>query len=190
MSDAAQKLRAFLALEIPGTLREVLGEEQQRLRRELPPARWVRPAGQHLTIRFLGDTPRTVLEAVADDLAPVLGRLPGVQVELCGSGFFPSPRRPRVAWVGGRADGVQAVADAVEEVVGRHGFAADRRPWRLHLTQARLRNPWPPAAVERFLQWGSELVLPPFRCGRVVLFSSRLTPDGAVYTPLMELPLQ
>ena len=65
----------------------------------------------------------------------------------------------------------------------------ERRPWRLHLTQARLRRPWPPEAVERFLRWGREVDLPTFRRRRVVLFSSLLTPQGAVYTPLEELAL-
>ncbi len=190
MSGPPRTLRAFLALEIPEEVRDALAAQQQRLRRELPPARWVRPDKQHLTIRFLGDATEDVLGALAAELAPALAELPGVEVELGGSGFFPTPKRPRVAWIGGRANGVEEVVDAVERAVVGHGFAAERKPWRLHLTQARLRSAWPRQAVDRFLQWGRELALPRFSRRRVVLYSSTLTPSGAVYTPLVELPLR
>ena len=185
----ADSVRAFLALEIPEQTKLELAERREPLRSELPRARWVRPAGQHLTLKFLGEAPRTELDPLAAELAPRLSGLGPVTVELSGSGFFPSPRRPRVGWIGGRADGVEPVVAAIEEVAEVHGFARERRSWTLHLTQARLDTPWSENAVRRFLDWGEGLALDPFVVDKVVLFSSRLERGGAVYTPLERMPL-
>ena len=185
----AEPVRAFLALEIAPGVKAALAAGREALRAELPRARWVRPESQHLTLKFLGETPSAVLQALAADLAPRVAGLRPVSVRLHGSGFFPSPARPRVAWLGGTAGDAAPLVEIVEEVADAHGFPRERRPWSLHVTQARLDRPWPQAAVERFLAWGDGLQLEPFTCAEVVLFSSRLERGGAVYTPLDRMPL-
>ena len=185
----ADEVRAFFALEIPEPVRAEVGASREPLRAELPRARWVRMDGQHLTLKFLGDVAPAALSTLATDLGPRLAGLGAVTVRLAGCGFFPSPSRCRVAWLGGIADGVEPVVAAIEEVAAGHGFDRERRPWSLHVTQARLDRPWPPAAVERFLAWGEALRPEPFVCSEVVLFSSRLQPGGAVYTPVERMPL-
>jgi len=185
----SDSVRAFVALEMPDAIRDAIRREQRWLKAELPRARWTRPEGQHLTLRFLGDSRRVDLDELADSLAGAVASLPAVEVTLGGAGFFPSTRRPRVAWVGGSAAGGAEVARAVESASVAAGFAAERRPWSLHLTQARLNRPWPRAAVERFLEWGRGFAPEPFTCSEVVLFASDLRPGGAVYTALERFPL-
>lgn len=181
--------RAFLAFEIPADLREVLDRELRNVRGELPQASWVRPESLHLTLKFLGESDPKLLEALTEDLGERLTGLPAVRLHLRGTGFFPSRGRPRVAWIGGLAQGVTPVVSAVEEVSQRYGWKAEARPWSLHLTLARLKTPWPSSAVSRFTDWGEGIRLEPFRADRVVLFSSTMKPGGAVYTPLQILPL-
>lgn len=185
-----ESIRAFIALEIPDGVKTAIGRARDPLRAELPRARWVRVEAQHLTLKFLGEAPRSTLDALVADLAPTLVGLGGVRVALGGAGFFPSLNRPRVAWLGGMADGVDAVAGAVEEAAEVHGFPRERRPWSLHLTQARLNRPWPREAVDSFIAWGRNLDLEEFVAGEVALFSSRLEPGGAVYTALQWMPFQ
>lgn len=182
-------VRSFLALEIPENVKDELAASRELLRAELPRARWVRPEGQHLTLKFLGEVPREVLDRLVIDLAPALRQVRRVSVQLEGAGFFPSPRRPRVAWIGGQADGASQVAEVIEEVTSGHGFDRERRGFRVHLTQARLNRPWPPDAVDRFLDWGRALQVRSFVASEVVLFSSDLQPTGAVYTALERMPL-
>ena len=181
--------RAFLALEVRPVVKARLAAARENLRRELPRARWTRPEGWHLTLKFLGEVGAPVLDGLAAELAPRLHSLGPVTVRLGGAGFFPSPARPRVAWVGGAADGAESVVAEVERAAEAAGFPRERRPWSIHLTQARLKARWPPAAVDRFLEWGEELDLEPFDCREVVLFKSDLQPGGAVYTALERLPL-
>jgi 2'-5' RNA ligase len=189
MSSSGELVRSFLALEIPLAQRRMLGDEQQRLRSRLPPARWVRPEGLHLTVKFLGEVERERLLALAAELRPAVAGTGPVRVTFAGAGFFPNPRRPRVAWVGGSADPIGSLVEEVERVTSHHGVERERRPWSLHLTVARLRDPWRERDVQSFLTWGDGLTLEPFTCGEVVLFASSLEPGGAVYTALDRMPL-
>ncbi len=183
------EIRSFLALEMPAEVREAIAALQQALRRELPDARWVRPEGIHLTVKFLGERPRAEVLELAAELDPRLAGLGPVSVAVGGTGFFPSETRPRVAWVGGRADGAAAVVREVEEAAAVRGWNREARPWSPHLTLARLRRPWPRRAVERFLAAGRQLRLDPFRCDELVLFRSTLGPGGARYDVVSRMSL-
>lgn len=182
-------VRAFIAFEIPDDVRLQIAAACDELRSGLPTARWTRPQSWHLTLKFLGEAPTGVLGAFTASLEPAVKGLGIASARLQGSGFFPSPANPRVAWIGGDVVGAAAVVAAVEEAAAAAGFARDRRPWSLHLTLARLRSRWPRAAVDRFLKWGAELSLDSFDCAEIVLFQSSLEPGGAVYTPLQRISL-
>ena len=184
------RVRAFLALEVPKEVKLRLAKARDGVVSGVPAARWTRPEGWHLTLKFLGETEREVLNGLSGDLAPELRPLSAVKVELSGGGFFPSPGRPRVAWVGGTTEGSDPVVAAVEAAAHRAGFPNERRPWAIHLTMARLKNRWPREAVDRYLEWADALEPESFLCSEVVLFSSRLDPGGAVYTALERYPLE
>ena len=188
MSDGS--IRAFLALEIPEHIKAQLASAQGEMRHRLPRARWARPEGWHLTLKFLGEVERPVLTILASELTPRVRAIGTVPVKLEKSGFFPSSARPRVAWVGGTADGAEKLVEAVEAAAEIAGFPRERRPWSVHLTQARLKAQWPKAAVDRFLEWGDRLDLEAFTCRELVLFSSDLRPGGAVYTALERFSLE
>jgi 2'-5' RNA ligase len=187
MSDGA--IRAFLALEIPEGIKAQLASTQGELRHQLPRARWTRPEGWHLTLKFLGEVERQRLTALGSELALRVCHIGTVPVKLEKSGFFPSSARPRVAWVGGAAEGAEKLVAAVEEAAEFAGFQRERRRWSVHLTQARLKVQWPKATVDRFLDWGDQLDLEAFTCREIVLFSSDLQPGGAVYTALERFSL-
>lgn len=182
-------LRAFVAFELPPAAKDVIRREQDAIKGDLPKARWTRPEGQHLTLKFLGEIPRDRLDTLSVKIAEGVVGIGAVEVCLGGSGFFPGPNRPKVAWVGGEARGGREVAAAVENAAASVGYEPDRRPWSLHLTQARLDRPWSKRAVESYLDWGKRLVVEPFVCRKVILFQSELRPGGAVYTALERYPL-
>jgi len=183
-------VRAFLALEIPDGIRSGLEAAREEIRHEFPPARWTRPDGWHLTLKFLGEVDRAMLGNLVAALAPGLRGINEVTVDLNKTGFFPSSMRPRVAWIGGVANGAEEVVAVVEQTAETVGFPRKRRPWSVHLTQARLKSQWPKSAVDRYLEWGDKLKLEAFRCREVVLFESDLQPGGAVYTSLERFRLE
>lgn len=183
-------IRTFVAVDLPRDVRDLLSGLVTTGRREMPDARWVAPGNLHLTVKFLGETDLDRLAAVSVDIATGVAGLGPAHVKLCGGGYFPDRRRPRVAWIGGEAPDLESIAARVDGVARRHGFDRERRRWRPHLTVARIRRPWTDAAVERFLELAAATELPSFDCRELVLYESRLEPTGAVYTPRERFPLE
>ena len=70
MEREDERLRLFVAIDLPEDVRESLGRLQSDLRRhDLPGLRWTRPEGVHLTLKFLGETPASSLAAIEGALA-------------------------------------------------------------------------------------------------------------------------
>lgn len=182
-------MRLFIAVDLPEEVREVLRDGLGPLKRDQPPARWVRPEGMHITLKFLGEQPTDLADGLDRVLAGVLAAHSPVTVSLGGGGFFPHQRRPRVAWVGGQAPGLDAWASAVEDAAAGLGVEREARAFSLHLTLARLERPWGVQAVEHFLVQLGKWRFPEFVAREVVLFESDLRPSGAVYKPLRRWPV-
>jgi RNA 2',3'-cyclic 3'-phosphodiesterase len=177
-------MRAFVAVELPTEVREVVTRGLSELRRRIPTARWVRAESVHVTLRFLGEREPGLLDELADRVAVELTALAPVTVALGGGGFFPHARRPRVAWLGGSAAGLGDWAAAIERCAVALGVEPEERPFSLHLTLARLERPWGAGDMEAFTVLVRKWQLPEFTAREAVLFASELRPSGAVHTPL------
>jgi 2'-5' RNA ligase len=134
--------RLFIALPLPDLARDTVAELVTRARAteaEGARVRWVRLDGLHLTLRFLGPTPADRLGSLEDLVAEVAAISPPIEAVLGGAGAFPNPSRPRVLWldVVGGADGLAALATAVDDGLERRGWPRSDRPYRAHLTLAR-----------------------------------------------------
>jgi len=188
-TTATAQIRAFFALALPEELKQEIRSWLESIEQQVPRTRWIKADNFHLSLKFLGELSPQRLSRLVGDLGPRLVAHAPITIRLAGTGMFPTPTRPRVVWLGGSAEGAAELARTVEDVAQRHGYARERRAFTLHLTLARLRQPWPPEAVERFLHAGSSLRLAPFVCDCVTLYSSVLTPTGAVYEVLRRLTL-
>lgn len=172
--------RAFLALELDEAAHQRLLALVARLQRrhDLQGLRWARPQGLHVTLRFLGWTDADTLSRVEEDVAPVAAACGAAEVALGPLGTFPERGAPRVLWVGlGLPERMHALQRACEASARRHGFEAEERPFRAHLTLGR----WNDRARRPELP---EVDLGSARIDRLVLYRSELKPGGAVYTPL------
>ena len=177
-------MRLFIAVELPEEVKAVLAAGLGRLKRDQPPARWVRVEGMHLTLKFLGEQPEEILDGLDRGVGAALAPLASVRVSLGGGGFFPHDRRPRVAWVGGEAAGLALWASAVDRAAAALGVPEETRPFSPHLTLARLERPWGAQAVEHYLVQVGKWRFPEFEAREAVLFESDLGPAGARYTAL------
>jgi 2'-5' RNA ligase len=190
------RLRIFVAIPLPETLLERLTEVQYRLQGKVPPrsVRWVRPEGVHLTLKFLGDTPRDEISVVRDALSVVTRNAPTCTLTAEGLGCFPSPRRPRVLWVGvteptGR---LKVLYQAIEEAMTSLGYRPERHSFTPHLTLGRVRRGASREAKEQIADaiTGTRVgQLRVFTAEQVELIQSQLKPSGAEYTTLFSFPL-
>jgi RNA 2',3'-cyclic 3'-phosphodiesterase len=190
MSDE-KTLRAFLAIDPPEEILHAIGGIQGRLQRMIRgEVRWVRPEAIHLTLKFFGDIPES---AVVDIAAVVEKAVAGVApffLEIGGAGVFPDQRRPQVLWLGMNGDvprllGLQQV---LEGELGKVGFPAEERPFRPHLTLARIKSSRGLTGLERALEKGEGYAAGQFTASGIALLRSELTPQGAVYTKLKWFP--
>ncbi|OEU72972.1 MAG: 2'-5' RNA ligase [Desulfuromonadales bacterium C00003093] len=183
MTEPEQKrLRSFIAIPLPEPLRQELAVLSQQLSSRVPELKPANVENLHLTLNFLGDQTAQLLAKIGQSMLSI-GRSKRIfNVTLKGLGFFPHRRRPRVLWIGlePQRELIQLSRQLAKELE-LLGVQFDVRVSRPHLT------------IGRFKQQPKQLkLLSPFlshSCGtlnvdRIILFSSELTPRGAIHTPL------
>ena len=104
----------------------------------------------HFTLAFLGEQPETAVQAATAAGEAVRGS--AFAIHIAGAGAFPSLARPRVAWLGLREgkEPLCALAERLRTALTANGIAFDEKPFRPHLTVARLRHKGrlPPAMLD------------------------------------------
>jgi RNA 2',3'-cyclic 3'-phosphodiesterase len=181
-------LRAFIAIELPPDIRQALAREQARIRAASTDARWTRPAGIHLTLKFLGYISDQQEAQVKDGLRR-LGGFEAFTVRVQGFGFFPTAKRPRVFWAGLAAPpGLARLAAQIEGAMEHLGFPPEDRPFKPHLTLARFKTPRPQPKLEVIMAADGNLSLGAFEVSEFFLWESRLSPSGSEYRKIASFP--
>ncbi len=138
-----KKVRSFIAIPVPTEGIEALEQVVKHLDKEIGRyVRWVRPEGIHLTLKFMGDIPASMVERVLEALPPVAAGFSPFELAISGLGVFPNSRRPRVVWAG-LDGGLKILSElqlAVDEAVGKLGLPKEQRPFSPHLTLGRVRR--------------------------------------------------
>jgi 2'-5' RNA ligase len=161
-----------------------------RLEPALPHASWTRPQAWHLTLKFLGEIDENAAARFSAAIEDAAAAASEGDVASGGGVVLPPRGRPRVLGVGfapgAGFESLARLAAKAELAAVRIGVAPDGRPFHPHVTLARLRDPWPAAAVGAFRNEADRWVFPAWRVRSCVLYRSRLDPSGAVHTPLRE----
>jgi 2'-5' RNA ligase len=165
---------------------EALEAIQNKLKTRILRARWTRPEGIHLTLKFLGDVSEERIPAVQSVIDDVVRKHRSFSITLRGVGAFPRLAAPRVLWVGLEpSDELSRIHRKLEGALEEIGFAAETRAFRGHLTLARLKGDrWDESLRRYFLDCNEISEGLTFHADRLVLFRSDLKPGGAVYSPL------
>jgi 2'-5' RNA ligase len=153
--------------------------------------RWVHVDNLHLTVRFLGETPPDLTPDAALAVMDALEGLRPFDVVLAGAGSFPAARKPRALWLGiqrGAAE-LGALADALDPALEPLGWPRDDRPYRPHLTVARLDRSSISSsdAIADELRAAAADWRTSFRADRVVLYRSHLGGGPPRYESLVEV---
>ncbi len=174
-------MRAFIAIELPDSIRKALAQEQERFRAAAPDARWTRPEGIHLTLKFLGEI-SSDQEAQVKQALGRMERFEKFTIRAQGFGFFPSAKRPRVFWAGLDAPpNLARLAEQVESAMASIGFQREDRPFNPHLTLARFKVPRAQPRLEALLKVQGPSHFGTFDVSEIFLWESRLLPAGAEY---------
>ncbi|MGC8782457.1 MAG: RNA 2',3'-cyclic phosphodiesterase [Anaerolineae bacterium] len=190
-------LRTFIAIELDEPLRQALGHVQGKFKRQIAArdVRWVAIENLHLTLKFLGDTPRSRLPEVEAALRAACSAHAAFEIGFEGRGCFPNFRRPRVIWVAVRDRG-QALARLqadVEKHIAPLGWPTEERGFSPHLTLGRVARGVDRDTEEAIGQIVEKTVVEQIGVQRVTavsLMQSDLRPAGPIYTRLLHVPLQ
>ena len=183
-------MRLFIAATLPLDVAESLDHVVRKVRPQLGAASWVHPDAQHVTFAFVGEQPESAIATISSALAPRLALVAALEARLEGAGFFPSRSRPRVAWCSiTPRDPLMAIATVVRERLAVAGIPFDEKPFHPHLTLARLKVPWSLESVAAFESAIGAFDSPLFHIGHVLLYGSRLSPQGATHTVIASYAL-
>jgi 2'-5' RNA ligase len=189
-------LRTFIAIELDPALLKALGQVRETFEHQMPPSavRWVAPDGIHLTLKFLGDTPRSRLPGIEAALGRACAGWAPFEFVVEGRGCFPHCRRPRVIWVAVRDKGqnLARLQAAIEREVSPLGWPAEERGFSPHLTLGRVgrgTSSRDEAAVGQVVEASVVEQIGRQQVSGVSLIQSQLLPAGAVYSRLFEVQL-
>ena len=207
-------MRAFLALEIPGEIKEYLSVVSKKMSHVTPGVNWVKREGLHVTLKFFGEIDDVMVHKIEDALTGIGRQHEAVAAQLKEISAFPDLRRPRVIIVTFHegVDNVRAIFHDIEsrlavlethdsehhlDVVGATlplgGQAQAPEKVRVsgkaefipHITLGRVKG-----AVPLLKRGIRPLEEKRFVIDTVVLYQSTLTKTGAIYTPVKEIKLE
>ncbi len=180
--------RVFIAVDLADQLRENMVRIQRELMSSGIDMKPVEPENLHITLRFIGEISRELLEEVKKRLGAI--KYNKFTIHVRGVGAFPSIDRPRVIWVG-IEEGARDLMNLHELIMRFTGDIGERdeRGFVPHLTIARVkyvRNKEKYMEVVRKyenMDFGTQIV------DSIKLKRSVLTPRGPIYSDLMTIKL-
>jgi RNA 2',3'-cyclic 3'-phosphodiesterase len=181
-------VRVFVALDIPDAVREAIAAFVARVRPACLGARWVRVAGAHVTLKFIGEVAPEKIASIRSALSAVAAPA-SIEMNFHSVGFFPSEHRPRVFWAGIEADDAPSnLARAVDEALAPLGFPREQRAFAPHLTLARFDDARGLEKLHAAIAAAGSLEFGRAVAAEFHLYQSVLKPGGAEYTRLATFP--
>lgn len=176
-------VRAFVALELTGEIKDRLMGAQEKLRGCSARLTMVDPALIHITLKFLGEVAEKDLPHLYKTLQSVSFRPFPVTV---GVVTVNNPKRPHTVWCtvsdGGNGN---SLFRQVEEVLAPLGFARETRGFTPHATLARVKEPDP--SLFTILRSMEKTTYGDCIISGMKLKKSTLTPHGPLYEDLLEV---
>ena len=189
---AEKNIRAFLAIKPPEEILQTVLRLQEKLKNEVSGRiSWTRFGGQHLTLKFYGDICAEDVDSISQAVQNRLQSGWTLNLKVEKLGVFPDARKPRVLWCGttGDVEKLAALQKQLDADFALIGFPKENRPFRAHLTLARIKDPRDVSGVGNALTKHAMFSAGEFSVRELILFQSKLTPQGAIYTRLAAFPL-
>ncbi len=183
-------MRLFVAVDPGERLRRELDTRLDAWRLRLDLA-WVRPENLHATLLFLGEQPDGLRPRLETALRAVAARHTPFALRAAGVGGFPRLSSPRVLFLQMDSGGaLERLAADVRATVAPllAGGLPDDKPFRAHLTLARVKRPLAPAESRLLAgmdlgSWDEE------RVSELCLVRSELGRGGPRYSDLAVMAL-
>jgi 2'-5' RNA ligase len=183
--------RTFLALDLDEATLDRLEAARRELAVSGSLARWVGRENLHLTLTFLGDVPDEMLAQVCDLTAGAAGFVQPFEYGVRGLQAVPPAGPLRMIW----ADVLEPSLHLAElqanlaAAMAGLGLRQEERAFRPHITLARIKGGQGAQALRQGARQHAQTDFGTQYAEEVVVYGSRLTPQGPVYTPVSRAPL-
>jgi 2'-5' RNA ligase len=184
-------VRVFIAVNLPGFVKEKLSEIQSELKQWRMNVKWTRIENIHLTLKFLGDISRDKLEPISRVVETACSGFEPVKLMAKGVGVFPGVKRPRVLWTGvaGQTDKLGLLQGEIDHGLSSVGFQKEKRQFTGHLTLGRFKQSPHPEKILDIMNRFKDMETGPFLTDTVYIYQSDLKPSGPVYSELGAIKL-
>ena len=180
-------MRLFVGIALSPALTDaaarLIDELRHRVVRLAPESRltWVAPERLHITVRFIGEVDDAKAAAIASALQPPLAIAP-FDLAFAGGGAGVRSFGKVIAYLPAPSGPVLEVERDVTARLGDRGIPPESRPYRPHVTLARVRDTVG-LRIGALLEGVSETALGIERVEAITLYESRLSPKGPTYIP-------
>jgi 2'-5' RNA ligase len=191
-----EKIRSFIAIELPEDLKKALAELQREFRSAgNSPVKWVQVDNIHLTLKFLGDIDIDSTDKITAALEGAVNNITPFSIEASKLGVFPNLNRIQIIWVGlyGELEKLAQLQKRIEESLKPLGFPPENRPFSPHLTLGRVRDYARPDERQKL---GQLITAANFEgkytinVNNINLMRSQLTREGPIYSKLRIITLK
>ena len=185
-----EKIRTFIAINIPASIRKQIAEFQSALKRHDVRVSWTKPENIHITLKFLGDVEIMRIDEISNAVVTACQDVESFVLAIKGTGFFPNRRNPKVLWIGceGDVETLFSLYNQIEQQLFLAGFKKEKRKYSSHLTIGRVKSNFGIQSVVNEMETssfdGGE-----FEVKHVNVMKSVLNPNGAIYTVLSKVDL-
>ncbi len=179
-------MRCFIALTLSDDARDALGDVTAKMlyQDKSNAVRWVDQENFHVTLAFLGELNNDEVERLADELDNSLSSF-GAESVIAGLSPFPEAKPKLIAAMLSPSDGLVDLHQQAVSAIKMSQLNYDKRRFIPHITLGRIRH--------SRNQYSGSIPLAfnlPVEFDEVVLYESRLGPDGAQYEAVFRYPLE
>lgn len=192
MVDSLKDIRCFIGVSAPDSLATQLNKQAKEWRDQglYPDFKWTKKQDYHVTLHFIGETPHAQVHRLIDELTnskliqKITSAMAALKEEtsitLTG---FPTPEAAKfiVAELP-ETPALTHLREEISEVLKRLGIDVNTKPFRPHISLARLKPKHTPPSIGKLGQITSQ-----FKFDHYSLFKSMLTPEGSHYEVLASM---
>ena len=184
-------IRMFIALDLDESIRQRLTQAAREFPEGNSKIRWVPPENLHVTVKFLGNVAKARARNVCELMPKVAEGIEPFDFEVVGLRCVPPGGRVKMIWADiheptGR---LAAAAGLVETAMTSLRFPREKRQFVPHITVGRVKMTEDSPGLRAAAAQHAETHFGRQDARELVTYSSKLIPNGAVYTAVLRSPL-
>jgi len=175
-------MRCFIAIDIGEEVRDAISRLIIDLKKFNGDIRWVPIKNVHITLRFLGDIKKEMIEDIKKAIKNTIKEEKKFILNIRGTGVFPEQKKPRVLWVGiDNSQKLLSIYQKIQKEIEILGFQKEKRNFNPHITIGRVKsNKGIRRVIKELIRFNNK-EFGKIHVDKIMLMQSILKPTGAEY---------